>query len=530
MNLIHLISFLTPITMADRQIILDGSSLTLGHIDRLISEPGVQVVLSQKNLAKVQASFDLVNKEQKERVTYGVNTGFGPMASYLLGRDQLVELQYNLLRSHAVGIGEPIEEKYVLASMVIRLNTLAKGFSGVSVELLESLKDLINNKIIPIIPEHGSVGTSGDLVQLAHIGLAVIGEGEVFYKGKRMQTAKALKLAGLKPHKLHPKEGLSLINGTSTMSGIAACNVITAQNLLKVAIQNGAFALEMVNGFQDSISKELHLTRPHPGQMSIAEDLRNLLVSSKRLRNRDEFAKSSVINHDVYQIPESVQEVYSLRCIPQILGPIRETIEEVAKVVEIEMNSVTDNPVVDTTKNTFLHGGNFHGDYIAVAMDRLKASIVKLTMLTERRINFFLNKNVNKTFPPFLNLNKPGLTLALQGLQFVATSTTADNQTLAFPHAIHSISTNGDNQDVVSMGTDAALFTSKVIENAYVVMAIEAVTLTQAMDIVDAKQEFSTPSQRFYETIRKVFPKVVEDRGLHTELTRVVEVIKTKSN
>ena len=513
--------------MADKQIILDGGSLTLEHIERVISEPSLQITISQKQFPRIKASFDLVNKEQKERITYGVNTGFGPMASYLLGRDQLVELQYNLLRSHAVGMGDPIPEKFVLAAMVVRLNTLLKGYSGVSIELIETLQKLINHRLIPIIPEHGAVGTSGDLVQLAHIGLAVIGEGEVTYKGKRMDTYKALTLAKLKPHKLHPKEGLSLINGTSAMTGIAACVLADAGRLLQTAIQTGSISLELVNGFQDSFSKELHAVRPHPGQVGVAESIRNTLVSSKRLRNRDEFSKSSVINHDVYQIPESVQEVYSLRCIAQILGPVAETLNEAGKVVEIEMNSVTDNPIVDTQKNTFLHGGNFHGDYVANAMDKVKAVIVKLSMLSERRINFFLNKNVNKTFPPFLNLKKPGLTLALQGLQFVATSTTADNQSLAYPHYVHSIPTNGDNQDVVSMGTDAALFANKVIENTYIVQAIEAVTIAQAMDVVQNFQDFATPTQKFYTAVRKVLPKIVEDRLLYKQLPKVVELLKT---
>lgn len=513
-------------SMAQKVVILDGGSLTLGHVKRLVEDSEVEVELSGRQLAACKKSYELVNRERQERITYGVNTGFGPMASYLLGRDQLVELQYNLVRSHAVGMGDPIAEKFVLSAMTVRLNTLLKGYSGVSENLLLKLQQFINLRIIPVIPEHGSVGASGDLVQLAHIALALIGEGEVFYKGKREQTKNVLKKLDIKPHVLEPKEGLSLINGTSAMTGIAACVLNDSEKLINAAVQSGATALEVSNAFDDSISKELHAVRPHVGQNEIAKRLRELIVSSKLLRNREEFSKSAVINGDVYQIPDSVQEVYSLRCIPQILGPVLETWEKVASQVQVEMNSVTDNPIVDFNGDRFLHGGNFHGDYVSTAMDTLKASMVKLSMLSERRINFFLNKNINKTFPPFLNLKKPGLTLALQGLQFVATSTVANNQSLAFPHATHSIPTNGDNQDVVSMGTDSALMAAKVVENTFIVQAIEMVTLTQAMDVKQNFAEFSKPAQRLHEKIRKVFPKIIEDRVIIKQLSTIVDLLK----
>lgn len=512
--------------MKKNRLVLNGADLQIKNIVDIVNNPELKVELDKTQVGLCKKAFDLVNKERQERITYGVNTGFGPMASYLLGRTQLVDLQYNLIRSHAVGMGEPINPKFVLAAMVVRLNTLLKGYSGVSIELLNILKDFINHRIIPVVPRHGAVGTSGDLVQLAHIALALIGEGEVFLEDKRYSAKQTLTKLGLKPHKLYPKEGLALINGTSAMTGIAAVLCFEAEKLLNLAQSAGAMALEIVNGFEDSIAEELHSVRPHSGQIYVAENLRKLTKDSKLLRVRETFSKSAVLNHDVYHIPDSVQEVYSLRCIPQILGPIVETWREAVRVVTIEMNAVTDNPIINVAKNQFLHGGNFHGDYVANAMDKLKVAMIKLSILSERRTNFFLNKNINKTFPPFLNLNKPGLTLALQGLQFVATSTVADNQTLAFPHNIHSVSTNGDNQDVVSMGTDAALFSAQVIENTYIIQAIEFVTLTQAMEIKQNFADFSASALKLFKEIREVFPKIVEDRVIIDELKMLVAKIK----
>ena len=319
-----------------------------------------------------------------------------------------------------------------------------------------------------------------------------------------------------------------MINGTSVMTGISAIACAEAARLLSLSTRLGALGLELVAAFNDGISETLHSVRPHAGQIKIAKSLRSLLSSSRLLRNRHALDHNGDTKNDyeTQEIPEDVQEVYSLRCIPQILGPALETLLKVRKTVEIEMNSVSDNPVVDWRSKKFLHGGNFHGDVVAVAIDQLKASLVKITMLSERQINFFLNRKINRMFPPFLNMKKPGLNLALQGLQFVATSTTAQSQSLAFPHNVHSISTNGDNQDVVSMGADAALMASKVVENLGIVLAIEAVTLAQAVDIRDVKDRISRESRKLYELVRTVVLPITEDRSLTPELHKLIELFK----
>ncbi len=509
-----------------KTLVLDGASLTPDAVSGFIADKSATVTITPDALKKVREGSAFLNAEVGKKVIYGITTGFGPMASHVIGKNQLEELQYNLVRSHAVGAGKPVPEDFVLAAMLDRLNTFLKGHSGVSEALVEQLVHFINRRITPIVPRHGAVGTSGDLVQLAHIALALIGEGEVSIKGKQMSTKVALKKFRIKPLKIGPKEGISLINGTSFMTGIAALLVCRAENLLDAAIETSALAFELVNGITDAVSDGLSAVRPHVGQREIARRLRAIIETSKLITNRKKLQSRVSVVDNVYITPEQIQDVYSFRCTPQILGPVFDILQKVKNDVIIELNSVTDNPIIDLREKTFLHGGNFHGEYIAQAMDQLKIGIVKMTMLSERRVNFFLNRNVNQTFPPFLNLNQPGLTLALQGVQFVATSTTAESQSLGYPHSLHSISTNADNQDVVSMGTDAAFMTAKVIENAYTVLAIELITLAQAVDVLKVANKLSGPSRALYVKVRKTVPVIIEDRSFSSELNELIRKIK----
>jgi histidine ammonia-lyase len=508
-------------------LILDGKSLKIDDLYRFINDKNATIEISPGAIVSVKKSNDFLRSEMKKKVIYGVNTGFGPMASFIVGKGDLKQLQITLVRSHATGGGEYIADEFVLAAMIVRLNTLLQGYSGVTPALLFQLRDYINNRIIPLVPEHGAVGTSGDLVQLAHIAVTLIGEGEVSYKGKHPRTAQVLKSLNMKPHILEPKEGLALINGTAMMAGISSLLCVRADRIVAIETRLGALALELIHGYDDSITEKLHELRPHRGQRMIAKHLRTLLRTSSLISKRSELQKEVEINGGVHKIDEDVQNVYSMRCIPQILGPVFDTLSKTSKDVETEINSVTDNPIVDWKGKRFIHGGNFHGDYVAVAIDQIKAGVAKLSLLAERRTNYFLSEKLNGRFPPFLNLKTPGLTLGLQGLQFVATSTAAQNQTLAFPHNVHSISTNAANQDVVSMGTDAALFAHKVIENTYVILAVEFISLLQAMDFVNAEKDFSESSQEMYKIGRKVTAKVLEDRILNKDVEKVVEFLKT---
>ncbi|MDO8655245.1 MAG: aromatic amino acid ammonia-lyase [bacterium] len=509
-----------------KRLTLDGSSLTVQEVCFFVNDGEASVDVAESALLNVEKAREFLMEKLQKSIIYGVNTGFGPMASHIINHGQLVSLQKNLIRSHAAGIGKPISEKYVLATMLVRLNTLLKGHSGVSSELVTQLQEFINRRILPVVPEHGAVGTSGDLVQLAHIALALMGEGDVFYHGKKRNTSEVLQELGITPYELKVKEGLSLINGTSMMTGIGALLCGEAERLLDIAMRLGALSLELVRAYDDCISKNLQDIRPHKGQGAVAATLRGILESSHMLKKREGLSQPLENGQDVVTIPQTVQEFYSLRCIPQILGPVFDTLANTRSIVQVEMNSTSDNPIVDWEHGLILHGGNFHGDYVASAVDQLKAALVKLSMLSERRTNFFLNHEINKFFPPFMNLQTPGLTLGLQGLQFVATSTAAQNQTLAFPHYIHSIPTNGDNQDIVSMGTDAVLFAMKVVSNTNVILSVELITLAQAVDFLQKKEQLSRSSQELFERLRSVFPAVRDDRVIVHELPQVVKLIK----
>ncbi len=497
---------------------LDGTMLTPEEVHAFVSSDFKKVSISEEAFIQIKKAHSYLLSSAENKIIYGVNTGFGPMASHIIGRGQLKDLQYNLIRSHATGVGPALPERFVLAAMLDRLNTLANGRSGVSEELIEQLIFFINNRIIPVVPEHGAVGTSGDLVQLAHIALSLIGEGDSYYEGKRQSTASILTKLQRPSHVLGPKEGLALINGTSVMTGIASLLVVDAKRVVDIAVRSGALALELVHAFPDAFDEVLQKVRPHKGQGDIAATLRHLFSGSELIRDRKEFQARVHVEEELRTIPEDVQEVYSFRCLPQILGPILDTVRTAREVVKVELNSVTDNPIIDIESDRFLHGGNFHGDYIATAMDQIKIGMVKTSLLSERRINFFLNRAVNRTYPAFLNLQNPGLTLALQGMQFVATSTAAHNQSLAYPHSLHTISTNADNQDVVSMGTDASLLASRVIENTFYLLTLELVTLAQAVDVSHAQELLSPESKRLFNLVRTLVASLQEDRSLTNEL------------
>ncbi len=511
--------------MSEASTQIDGTRLTVQSLQTLVKNKKAKALVSPKVFRSLKNQHASLMTRAQSQPVYGVNTGFGPLANRILPKSELINLQYNLIRSHAAGAGAPIPEHFVRGAMIIRLNMLCKGNSAVTPALIQHLCACINAHVTPVVYEHGAVGTSGDLVQLAHIALGLIGEGSAYSKNGPIPATQALKAARIKAYNLQPKEGLSLINGTAVMAAIGADIVWHTQRILDFAVSNGALALELVGAYGDSLDPRLHALRPHPGQIEIARRLRGIIKDSKLIRNRAEI-QADLNATEVTQLGEVIQQVYSLRCIPQIVGPLHDSLKHAQNIVEVELNAVTDNPIFEPTSQSFLHGGNFHGEYIAVALDQLKIPLVKLTMLTERRINFFLNEHTNQSFPPFLNLKTPGLTLALQGLQFVATSTAAHSQTAAFPHTVHSIPTNADNQDLVSMGTDAALLAHTVVKNAYILLAIEMTVLAQAVDLLGVKTKLSTKTQEHYRFIRKYMRTVVEDRSLQPELEKLIAALQ----
>lgn len=500
-------------------------------IKEILEIEAFEKVIFQNELVKVdnttadivQNSFDFLKSFSENKVIYGVNTGFGPMAQYKIKDTERVQLQYNLIRSHASGTGNPIPPAYVKAAMLARLNTLSLGKSGVHPSVIELMTTLINKNITPVMYEHGGVGASGDLVQLAHLALTLIGEGEVDYQGEKRNTKDVFEEEHLQPITVELREGLALMNGTSVMTGIGIMNTIYTRRLLNWMIACSSAINEIVQAYDDHLSFELNESKKHLGQQKIAEIMRLHLKDSSRTRKREHHLYNDTKDISIFE--DKIQEYYSLRCVPQILGPVLDTLTTVEKILVEEINSANDNPIVDVDNQNVYHGGNFHGDYVSLEMDKLKLVVTKMSILAERQLNYLLNPKLNNMLPPFVNLGKLGLNFGMQGVQFTATSTTAENQMLSNPMYVHSIPNNNDNQDVVSMGTNAALITKKVIENAFEVVAIELMTIVQAIDCLDAYDKMSSKTQYIVNDIRKMVPKLTEDVVMYPFVNKVKEFL-----
>ena len=506
------------ITIAERP-------LTLSECSEILFKDK-KITLAPSALKKVSDSHSFLKTFSKDKLIYGINTGFGPMAQYKISEENLTELQYNLIRSHCSGSGNLLSPVLTKALMIARLNSLMQGYSGVHTETVELLKSLINHNVYPCIYEHGGVGASGDLIQLAHLALVLIGEGDVCYQDKIQPTEQVFNELEIQPLRIHIREGLAILNGTSAMTGIGIVNIIQAKKLLKWSVTLSAMTNEVMEAYDDHYSYELNVVKRHTGQNRVAGMMREMLGDSGMIRSRSQHLyKSENITQDVFH--DKVQEYYSLRCVSQVLGPIYDTIQHAEKVIVDELNSVNDNPIIDHENNNIFHGGNFHGDYVSLEMDKLKAATTKLSMLAERQLNFLLNDKLNNKFTPFVNLGTLGLNFGMQGMQFTATSTVAENQTLSFPMYVHSIPNNNDNQDIVSMGCNSANLTRKVIENSFEVLAIEMATVLQAIDFLGCTSRLSTYTHSIYDQVRNIIPVQLEDKARYKELKRVKAFLET---
>lgn len=499
-------------------------SFKFRDIEKILMEGG-KIDPASLPMDKVEECYDFLKTFASEKVIYGINTGFGPMAQWRVEDEYLTQLQYNIIRSHSTGAGEPLPDIYVKAAMIARLDTFLQARSGVHPDLIRLLTNMINMDIFPFIPQHGSVGASGDLVQLAHLALAMIGEGKVHFNGEWRPSAEVLKENGLEPFAIHIREGLSITNGTSFMTGISALNQIYAERLLDWAILASVMMNEIASSFDDLMSEELNEVRRHEGQQVIASKMRELAEGSQCLRRRD---------HDLYDnshketrtFDHKVQAYYSLRCTPQILGPVYETFKNARNIIEEEFNSACDNPIVDPVAGNVFHGGNFHGDYISLEEDKVKIATVRLAMTAERQLNYLFHDRINGILPPFLNMGTLGLNYGMQACQFTATSTTAECQTLAMPNYVHSIPNNNDNQDIVSMGTNTALITKRVIDNTFQVYSIHFIALAQAVDCLGISDKLAPTSQKVYSDIRAIAPKFVEDKPFYEQIAKVEKYLR----
>ena len=500
--------------------------LTLDLLEQVVYE-GRKLEIGPEAMDCVRRSYDFLERFSREKVIYGINTGFGPMAQWRVEDAHLKELQYNIIRSHSTGAGAPLDDDQALAAMIARLGTFLQGRSGIHPELVETLLAFINQRVIPFIPQHGSVGASGDLVQLAHIALNLIGEGEVHYQGEWRPAGEVMAALGIKPVQIHIREGLSATNGTSVMTGVGCINQLLAERLLDRSVLAAVWMNEIASSYDDLMAEPLNAVRRQDGQQEIARRMRELAASSRCLRKRE---------HDLYDgrhlektFGHKVQPYYSLRCIPQVLGPVQETLANARRVLENELNSACDNPIVDPDTGSVYHGGNFHGDYISLEQDKVKIALVRVAMTAERQLNYLFHDRINDILPPFLNTGTLGLNYGMQACQFTATSTTAECQTLAMPNYVHSIPNNNDNQDIVSMGTNSALLCRRVVDNAFQVMAIQYIALAQATDCLNLYDKLCDASRAAYDAVRTIQPHIQEDTPFYKEIDRMVRMLKDKT-
>lgn len=509
--------------MTDKAIItLNGSNLSIADIVA-IGVGDKKVALDPQALERCRASRTFLEEEvAARRIIYGVNTSFGPMCNKIIDDHQIETLQINLIRSHAAGLGDPLKDYIAIAVMAVRLNTLVKGYSGVRIELLDHMQWMINERVAAYIPEAGSVGASGDLIHLAHLSLAIIGEGELYYQGVLRPAAEVYAELGRSPMRLSFKEGIALMNGTSAMTALAAFALFGARKLLNISCVTGAFAIEIFGGIDDAFDEDLHRVKPHPGQVEIADTIRRLYQGSGNITLRSEMhelIRQQKLDGPVFETSINVQDVYSVRCTPQVLAPVAEAVRYAEQVVETEANSSNDNPIIIPEKKKVIHGGNFHGQSIGFAMDMLCVAISTLCNLSERRTNKYLDKHLNEGLPEFLIPGTLGLTMGFMGSQYLSTSTTAENRQLAGPVSTNTISCNASNQDVVSMGTVAARKAFKSVSNAKHVVTLEILADLQALSFRNADR-LGRGTGRIYQRLQEDFRIYDNGRIFHEDLVR----------
>jgi histidine ammonia-lyase len=487
-------------------VVLDGEALTIEQVEAVSRNETVS--LSPAALARMQASREPVERlAAGEAPIYGVNTGVGLLADIRIAREELDLLQINVVRSHAVGVGQPLERSVARAMMLIRANVLAKGFSGIRPAVAELICGLLNRGVTPVIPEQGSVGASGDLAPLAHMALVLAGEGEAEFQGEVVSGAEALQRAGLAPLTFHPKEGLSLINGTQAMLAIGCLEVSAAEILADTADVVAALSLDALRGTPVAFDPRIHAARPHPGQMESAARLRRFIEGS-------EIRESHITCR-------RVQDAYSLRCAPQVHGAVRDTLAEARRVFSIELNSATDNPLVFGEQ--ILSGGNFHGEPLAFQLDFLAVALAALAGISERRIDRLVNPALNEHLSPFLAGNA-GLESGLMMAQVTAAALVGENRVLAHPASTGSITTSGNKEDFVSMGMTSATKLQRIVRNTRSVLAIEALAAARALDLL-APLRSSGLLEQARKHIRAVSPPLASDRALYPDIQAIEALV-----
>jgi histidine ammonia-lyase len=515
---------------------INGNDLTLSDLREVVYQRR-PVLLEPEARERVEKARNVVEDLiANDRLAYAITTGVGKLSDVRITPEQNREMQVNLLRSHAVGVGEPLSEAETRAMILLRANSLSKGFSGVRPEVIDTLCEMLNRGVHPVIPSQGSVGASGDLAPLAHLALVLIGEGEAFVhakrasggperRGKRLNGAAALKAADIKPLTLEAKEAISLINGTQAMLAVGALALISAETLADSADVLGAMSLDALKGTDVAMDERIHNARPHAGQTHVAANIRRLLAGSAIRESHRDCGR--------------VQDAYSLRCIPQVHGAVRDTLTFCRQVFETEMNSAVDNPLVfpaprkvgakpqlsDVAEGNIISGGNFHGEPVAFALDYLAIALSALAGISERRIERMVNPALSEGLPPFL-ASGAGLNSGYMMPQVTAAALVSENKVLAHPASVDSITTSGNKEDYVSMGMTAAIKLKKVVANTRYVLAIEASATAQALDFL-APLKTSAPLQAAHAVIRAVSPTVDHDRVLAGDFEKLAEMLES---
>ncbi len=489
-------------------IIITGQDLTLEHIVAVCRE-NAKVALSEEAKERILASRAVVDQlVEDEAVVYGITTGFGKFSDIPISHDECKLLQKNLIVTHAVGAGEPFSREVVRGMMLLRVNNLAKGFSGTRLLIVQTLIDMLNKGVTPVVPQKGSLGASGDLAPLSHMVLPMIGLGQAEFGGYTLSGSEAMKRAGIKTVELVAKEGLALINGTQAMSAVGALAIYDALSLMKIADVATALSFEANRGVEDALDPRVHELRPHDGQRSTAENLRKMLFCSRNVTQQGEVR---------------VQDNYSLRCAPQVHGASRDALAYVAKKVEIEINSVTDNPIVFGDTNEAISAGNFHGQPMALAFDFMGIALSELANISERRLEHLVNPNLGG-FPAFLVKNG-GLNSGMMIVQYSAAALVSENKVLAHPASVDSIPSSAGQEDHVSMGTIAARKGAEILTNVRRVLAMELMCVCQAIDLMGGRRKLGKGTKPAYEAIRAVCKTLKNDRPLFEDINRCEAIL-----
>jgi len=490
---------------------LKGEQISLVQL-AAVAVGGEAVRLSPVARPRILASRKAIEQiVARDAVVYGVTTGFGKLSDVRIPQSELRQLQLNLVRSHACGIGNPLSEPEVRAMMVLRANVLALGFSGIRCEVIELLCEMLNRRVCPVVPEKGSVGASGDLAPLAHLALGLIGEGDALFEGERMTSAEALRRAHLKPLQLEAKEGLALLNGTQAMHAVGGLALLRAKLLARVADVAGAMSLEALKGTPAAFDLRLQDARPHPGQKAVAEHLLSLMEGSE--------IRQSHIEGD-----PRVQDAYSLRCMPQVHGAVRGALAHCEDVLLIESASATDNPLVFAESGEVISGGNFHGAPLALGLDYAAIAIADLMSMSERRTDRLVNPDKNEGLPAFL-ARQPGLESGFMTAHVAAASLVSEARVLAHPASVDNITTSGGKEDHVSMGMTSALKLRAIVDLAENLLAIELLAAAEGLEH-RRPLKAGVGVERAFAAVRKIAPPLTQDRALSGDIARVAEAIR----